>query len=139
MRMWYRSMDFLVQPSRAEAFGICPVEARAAGTPVIMTNCTGHREHYTEDDVSVVHGKLAPITVNGIPNGAAPTVEPSAICAALEQAKRLNDLLQKAAYQRADSYYYLWTWSVVTKDLAEVLGRLLKRSGGKTLEDKLGV
>jgi glycosyltransferase involved in cell wall biosynthesis len=40
----YWTTDVLVQPSRAEGFGMQPLEALACGTPVISTRCTGHEQ-----------------------------------------------------------------------------------------------
>lgn len=40
-----RQFHAVIQPSRGEAFGLIPLEARAAGVPAIMTYCSGHYEH----------------------------------------------------------------------------------------------
>lgn len=72
----------LVQPSRAEAFGLCCVEARMLGMPVLMTACTGHvdilerlrgdtRIHPILHEDSFEYEE---IQVQGIPNGRAPIV-----------------------------------------------------------------
>jgi len=45
---YLRSFDLVLQPSRAEGFGLVPLEAAAAGVPVVMTSVTGHRE-FSED------------------------------------------------------------------------------------------
>jgi glycosyltransferase involved in cell wall biosynthesis len=37
--------DFVVAPSLAEGFGLIPLEAVACGTPVIMSNNTGHKQY----------------------------------------------------------------------------------------------
>lgn len=41
----YTQASLVIQPSRAEGFGLVPLEARACGTPVVMTLGTGHEDH----------------------------------------------------------------------------------------------
>lgn len=41
----YQQASLVIQPSRAEGFGLVPLEARACGTPVVMTRGTGHEDH----------------------------------------------------------------------------------------------
>lgn len=41
----YTQASLVIQPSRAEGFGLVPLEARACGTPVVMTRGTGHEDH----------------------------------------------------------------------------------------------
>lgn len=57
---FYRGFHLVVCPSRAEGFGLVPLEARACGVAVAATRCTGHREHITEEDVSP-HGAVVEI------------------------------------------------------------------------------
>lgn len=40
-----QSIDCLVAPSLAEGFGIIPLESLACGTPVVMSDITGHTEY----------------------------------------------------------------------------------------------
>lgn len=43
--LFYSRFHAIVQPSRGEGFGLVPLEARACGVPVAITDCTGHSEH----------------------------------------------------------------------------------------------
>lgn len=115
----------VIQPSRAEAFGIVPVEARAVGLPVICTHCTGHVEHANPSDIVIDHRLDSHIQTNGIPNGAAPTVEVGDIVNALRRwhkappgRNRLSDYAQK------------WQWNEVTRKLASRLRQILSGFNG---------
>ena len=89
----------LVQPSRAEAFGLCPVEALCCGLPVIATECSGHSawtwaiETHSNMHSSFicVHSFLpGPISVQGIRNGVAPTIHFNSLITAFKNAKYLS-------------------------------------------------
>ncbi|WP_431781340.1 glycosyltransferase family 4 protein [Streptomyces chumphonensis] len=43
-RPWYRAADLVVLPSRWEGMALAPLEAMAAGRPVVLTDVTGARE-----------------------------------------------------------------------------------------------
>ena len=45
MASYLGGFDLVCQPSRAEGFGLVPLEARACGVPVAATLCTGHADH----------------------------------------------------------------------------------------------
>lgn len=142
MRDWYEALDFLVQPSRAEAFGICPLEARALGVPVILSDCTGHRDHICAPDVAIFAGPIGRIAVNGIQKGQAPTISKDAIVSALQTSRLGVKVLSREALRHAKGYYTKWSWLAVTEELAHSLGQLLKRArkrlGAKGLDEKLG-
>jgi glycosyltransferase involved in cell wall biosynthesis len=111
MAQLLRHVDAVVQPSRAEGFGLVPLEARQVGTPVVVTHCTGHLEHAHVNDVRVAHGELAPIETQANPVGEAPTVSVAAVKAALDECasslytrRRLS--LENSAQHLHDGY--LW-------------------------------
>lgn len=108
----------LVQPSRAEAFGLCCIEARALGVPVIATHCSGHAEHAARCDVPITSGFNSPIAVNGIPMGMAPTVTVQAIRGALERFVRERVAIRADAQELRQGYYDRWSWQAVTAPLA---------------------
>lgn len=141
MRSALLNCDFLVQPSRVEAFGLVPVEARALGIPVILTGCTGHLDHLEAGDFVVKHGSPGPIRVNGIPVGRAPTVKADAVATALEQALELWATWGDGGSHHPDrprGYYDKWSWKTVTAELATRLKELSPKRG-RSLDAKLGV
>ncbi|MFJ5780598.1 glycosyltransferase [Streptomyces hydrogenans] len=65
---WYRAADVVVLPSRWEGMALAPLEAMAAGRPVVVTDVDGARE-------SLPPGHRAPCLV--------PSEDPAALAAAL--------------------------------------------------------
>jgi len=116
MRQLYMQADCVIQPSRAEAFGMVPMEARAMGLPVMLTDSSGHLEHFEgASDVCIPTGPSAPISVNGIPSGMAPTVKVEDI----EEALRIWPNVARC--NGGAEYYDRWRWSSVTRELAAAL------------------
>jgi glycosyltransferase involved in cell wall biosynthesis len=112
----YRSHHMLCQPSRGEAFGMCGLEARACGVPIISTECTGHSAYLRAGDPGVVvvpTGPLAPIDDG--PGALAPSLEPSAICDALGEAHASWPDLQDFAMAYAPVLSERWSWTEVTR------------------------
>jgi glycosyltransferase involved in cell wall biosynthesis len=116
-----KGWDALVLPSRAEAFGLLAVEARAVGLPVILTHCSGHAQHAEDYDTVIKHGPDAPITVNGIPNGTAPTVSASNILSAMQEYIANRHTRWVWASAGASGYFNKNSWSASTKPLASWL------------------
>jgi glycosyltransferase involved in cell wall biosynthesis len=105
----YNSMDFVCQPSRGEGFGMVPVEARACGTPVIMTSCTGHSEHADTHGVVLVEtGDDAP--VDDFPGAYAPSLSAEAVAYALRRAHKARDDYKAAAKVFASEFSQHWSW-----------------------------
>lgn len=123
----------VIQPSRGEAFGIVPVEARAVGLPMVMTHCTGHLEHASAADIVVEHGLDRFLQTNGIPNGAAPSVSADAIEEALRAWKKSPPPIRAANRQYARN----WSWPEVTRKLALRLKTLLSEFEGPRSLDVL--
>jgi hypothetical protein len=118
----------VVQPSRAEAFGMVPLEARAVGRGVVMTMATGHEEHFEPThDVLVTYDDDADIEVNGIPEGLAPVVEAKDVADSL-RLFAAHVATGKAPTQPPDGmcYYRRWSWQARTAQLAELLSRRRK-------------
>jgi glycosyltransferase involved in cell wall biosynthesis len=113
--------DALVLPSRAEAFGLCAIEARAVGLPVILTHCSGHRQHAEKWDTVIEHGPDAMIKVNGIPNGIAPTVRASSILVAMREYIENRHIKWVMALKGANGYFNNNSWRESVRPLARWL------------------
>lgn len=114
---YLRSFDLVLQPSRAEGFGLVPLEAAAAGVPVVMTNVTGHRE-FSEDiiycEVDVEDGIDDTRTIDGEEFGGCELVPGAIPGAVLMSADYLGDLCLDAENARvavADK----WSWKNVVE------------------------
>lgn len=124
-RMSY--FDLICQPSRAEGFGLVPLEARALGVPIAATTCTGHAEHMpyaggvTAEDravgwilgcVPIETGPDAPI--DDFPGAQAPSLSPDAIYTALVCAYGDRHSLASNAADVAQDVYESWSWEKKT-------------------------
>ena len=116
-----RDWDALVLPSRGEAFGLCALEARSVGLPVILTHCSGHAQHAESWDTVIEHGTNRPCSVNGIPGGAAPSVTTSAIYDALLEFIQNRHSRWLWAQQGANNYYDKHSWGKAARDLTRWL------------------
>jgi len=113
--------DALVLPSRAEAFGLCAIEARAVGLPVILTHCSGHAQHAEKWDTVIEHGPDAKIKVNGIPSGTAPTVMADQVLTGLQEYIDNRHSRWVWAARGANNYFYNNSWGKATEYLARWL------------------
>jgi hypothetical protein len=115
----YRNAHAVLAPSRAEGFGMMPLEARACGVPVIQTLCTGHADHVESDPgswgiVNVVHGDLQPAWGD---YGRAPEVTAQAIYQAVQIFLASRERFVVAARERAASVRHNWSWEKVSEPL----------------------
>jgi glycosyltransferase involved in cell wall biosynthesis len=114
MAALYRDHHVVVQPSRAEGFGMVPLEARACGVPVVMTACTGHEDHWRGPGVvRVAAGPEA--AVDDGPGAMAPTVRAEDIAEAVGYALSSANSLREEATDAAPKVRERWSWEAVTE------------------------
>lgn len=109
----YQMAHLVCQPSRAEGFGLCPLEALCCGTPVVATACTGHSEYLAScppGALIVLHGNSEPMT--DFHGSMAPSVSPVAIEAALVAAAESWKRMKRDAMDAADDLRSQWTWEL---------------------------
>jgi len=114
MARLYQQYDLVCQPSRAEGFGLVPLEARCCGVPVCVTLCTGHAEHMSQDASGVVvipHGE--PTAIDDGPGAMAPTVAVDDIAQALRQAYERRHPLHDELLANVDVLRQVWPWKAV--------------------------
>ncbi len=114
----YDAHHVVCQPSRAEGFGLIPLEAKVCGLPVVMTDCTGHADHSAEGATVVVEtGRDEPI--DDMDRALAPSLRSEAIYGALCEARMQYRALDERARDAAPAIRQRWSWENTT-------GRALK-------------
>lgn len=114
MSALYRHAHLVAQPSRAEGFGLVPLEAAASGVQTLLTYATGHAE-YAQDvrGVHVYSGLYA--AIDDGPGAEAPVVRAESILQALEVAYGDYRVGRKDARERAPAIQKKWSWKSVTE------------------------
>ena len=119
--------NFVVQPSRAEGFGLVPLEARACGVPVVATACTGHSDHLSEPSrkgtIIVPHGDVAPS--DDYMGATAPTVTEKDILESLDRAYRHAPLCHDDAVRLAEEVAQEWAWERKVAPAVEQMKELI--------------
>lgn len=145
MAAWYQGYHVVIQPSRAEGFGLVPLEARASGVPVIMTNGTGHDQHLPAPPSRQVTFRggvpvgfartmlrthqgliVVPVTedlslIDDGPGALAPTFREDALMNAIAVAYQLRDKLRAGARESAECVREYWSWQAVTERFLRVV------------------
>jgi glycosyltransferase involved in cell wall biosynthesis len=108
----YSAAHVVCQPSRAEGFGLVPLEARCSGVPVVMTGATGHSQHIAGSQsrgMSYIYsGDDGPI--EDYMGATAPTVSIDKIADALEISRECWEELNAEAISAAPHLAEEWTW-----------------------------
>lgn len=112
--------EAVVCPSRGEAFGMIPLEARACGTVPIMTTCTGHGEHFNVDtDIPIQHGPTKPSW--GKDPGLAPYISVYAIEEALLDYIKDKDVVRWNISRGHSKLIREWSWKTVLIPLVKLV------------------
>ncbi len=126
-----RWFDFVVQPSRAEGFGLVPLEALALGVPVVATTCTGHGAYLTEESMNwaavekVPHGDEEPLFDDG-EGAVAPALDEAEVEAAiLRAANRIEQLREQAEASRIE-WVNTWGYDLICGQFLDYLSTLTK-------------
>lgn len=120
----YQAHSVLVQPSRAECFGLLGLEALATGLPVVTTTATGHAEWALEGGqpragiVPVRTGQLAPCAPGP---GRAPALYPEDVRRALLSSYYQYGTLRASAVGAASDLAEQWSWARALGPLARLL------------------
>jgi glycosyltransferase involved in cell wall biosynthesis len=119
----YRNAHVLLAPSRAEGFGIMPVESRACGVPVIQTLCTGHFDHL-ELGADPVEWGICPVSHGDLVSawgdyGRAPEVRTEWIVNATEAFLHNRRLFTSNAREHAAAVRENWSWERVSQPLID--------------------
>lgn len=109
LRVGMSAYHGVVQPSRAEGFGLVPLEARACGIPVLMTACTGHADHVEGPGVVVVPHRDSAKS-DDFPGATAPTVDAEDIYAALLTFYNDWKRWDREARDHAPTLQKEWAW-----------------------------
>lgn len=117
----YHNCHALLAPSRAEGFGIMPLEARACGVPTIQTLCTGHRDGVDDPVMDwgicpVAHGPLEPAWGD---YGRAPSVTAEAVYQSIKAFLGRREVFTANAKERAEAVGHNWSWEKVSEPLIE--------------------
>ena len=118
LRWVYAAMDATIQPSRAEGFGLVPLEGLCMGTPAICTVHSGHAEWINpswpgacfETVTDIACGDPGPPNFDG---AMAPVVLPEAIFEALQRFDDSRKVMKQACQRKAQRLSEQWQWGRV--------------------------
>jgi len=122
----YKDVHATIQPSRAEGFGLVPLEGRLAGRPAILTGVTGHTEHLQERlDIVIPTGPLGQMDSQGVKGGWAPTIAQDKIEWAITRFLSEPSLwMRKVQSWRNSLPHGEWSWEKGLLPLQEHLRRM---------------
>lgn len=122
----YKSHHILLCPSRAEGFGLMPLEARALGVPVVQTLCTGMLDHPSSwESAGVVVVPTGSLSEAWGDFGEAPSLSVDDVAEKMKHAVENYDVLQTAAKKNAKGMNS-FSWTHQTVGLANLLKGMIE-------------
>lgn len=120
----YQTYHLVAQPSRAEGFGLVPLEALCSGVPVLATLATGHLEYLRVQMPGAVTVKTSrDEPIDDGPGAMAPGLDFYVVAAALSEARRNWSSLAGQAVRLAAPRREQWSWQYVTEEFVSRLGQ----------------
>jgi len=87
MAILLSSAHVVCQPSRGEAYGLCPPEALCCGVPIVATNCTGHADWLGTGRPGAVVVPTGPlVAIDDLPGAVGPSLDATDVADALRAA-----------------------------------------------------
>jgi glycosyltransferase involved in cell wall biosynthesis len=138
---YYQNYTAIIQPSRAEGFGIVPLEARCLGVPCIITNTSGHTEHFAAGvDVEVkVEATKSSLNTQDNEVGRAFDVTPDAILLALNNFMVTKEDTEMKTKAWAEVNASKWTWNAVLKPLMQYVKSVVRDHKTEYVGEHLGL
>lgn len=131
----YRSCDAFVAPSRAEGWGLPPLEAMASGLPTALTHFAGHTAFATDDNSYPVPFTLAPVSPEALPyfmrgdgdygEWAEPDID--GLAEVMRAMVRQRDVQHARAQRQAAAIGQRWSWTAAALRACDRIERLLAR------------
>lgn len=110
----------VIQPSRAEGFGLVPLEARACGVPAVATCNTGHLDHHSGPGTVRVEDSQCLLGDSDDYLGAmALIVSAEEILDSLKEVVSNAERLHHEAVEAADEIVKNWSWVELTRPALE--------------------
>lgn len=122
----YRSYDVIVQPSLAEGWGLIPLEARACGIPVIMSDGTGHADHVPDAAEAEAAGVVLVPNIgyrtHDMEYGRWMDIQAGSLEISLRTMHTNYAAYRQAAMASAAEVQRRWSWDAVLAPLRKMLG-----------------
>ncbi|MDT8386749.1 MAG: glycosyltransferase [Thiogranum sp.] len=109
---FFAGLDMLCVPARSDAFGLTPLQAAAAGVPLLLSRASGHREMFNENHEALFCN---------IGDSAATALQLARLLASPELAENLR----QAAYQRVNRCY---SEAVITEKIIQAIDYIYRNS-----------